>query len=238
MSNYNQIYSAFPEKCKQILADSNMEDVYKNREVTHMLALSAMSISLPMERLYPQHPSGEGEKFSDSQTQLKDLYKQEFLESPLYMRSGWCYDEWKGEDHFWEGKMASPTPIETYVKRPNSPFTVERLLRHLRNALSHGNVFFGGSEDIEEIVFLTRKKRKVSKDLKDQCLETIEDDPGRDADALRQAINRAEIEEGRYAYLMTSPKHFEDFLYKWFDFVSRFEAPDSRIRGDYAEAAD
>ena len=203
-----------------------------------MLALSTMSISLPMERFQPQHPSGEDGKFPDTLKQLKDLYKQQFLESPLYTGSGWYYDEWDGEDYFWEGKIANPTPIETYVKRPNSLFDVNRLLRHLRNALSHGNIFFGGSGNIEDIVFLTMKKGKVSKDLKNQCFKAIENVSGREADALRKAVDGAATEEGRYAYLMTSPKHFEDFLYKWFDFVSGFGAPDSRIYGDYAEAAD
>lgn len=237
MSKYSQIHSTFPKKCKQILVDSNIKDIYNNREVTHMLALSAMSISLPIERLQSQHPSREDREYPDSPKQLENLCKKKFLESPLYMGSGWYYDEWDGEDYFWEGKMATPTAIETYVKRPGSSFDVNRLLRHLRNALSHGNVLFSGQNDIEEIVFLNKRYSKVSKDLKKQCLETIKNISGSDADALRQAIEGVRSEEG-YAYLMTSPEHFRNFLYKWLNFVSDLEVSDFRIRGNYPEAAD
>ena len=220
--NYTDLVVKLPEKCLDILGQNEIRDIDNNREVTHMLALAMASLVIPFERLQQGHLSNDKHNQLYTVGALHELQNDKIVSSEkLWDKSmnSWRYGEIEGEfcglkDKIQEGNMGSD------IKECG--VTVDQFLRVLRNSLAHGNIFFGSGEEpnspIKQLVFLTKKKEKISKQLKKKCAEAIGEVDGDEAHALRVAIDSAKTDLG-YKYLFVEPQDFRKFLSIWIRFL-------------------
>ena len=154
MSNYKNMIVDFPSRIGEILVafDSAAKDMQK--EVTFLLTIADTAITIPLERIHKSHPSHEFNSFPQISTFEKSLYKDSFICSPLWPDSNpnsWCYGgplaSVEGQPDSWP-EINNPIPMDTSV-------TSMKILRHIRNALSHGNVYTRGKHEITQLVFLS-----------------------------------------------------------------------------------
>lgn len=119
----------------------------RNREVTLSLVVAAAGFVIPFERLNSEHPAGDEQRYPECARQLSVLLSGKFLGSILHPQpeTVWAYDNLKtieGDPDGW-GLQAKPlTPGKT----------VGGVLRVIRNAMAHGNLFTRGNP-IETILF-------------------------------------------------------------------------------------
>ncbi|GAO35330.1 hypothetical protein SCT_0716 [Sulfuricella sp. T08] len=116
--------------------------------------VASAGLVVPYERLKPDseidHPSGDNKIFSAAAEQLKLLLAEPFLASELWNQP---YSTWhsgklksvRGDPDSWEG-LRNRQPIQ-------ADKTVKNVLRVIRNALAHGNIFTF-KNPIEAIIFI------------------------------------------------------------------------------------
>lgn len=164
MSNYKNFVSDFPARCAELLAEFEPTAQSWKREVTRMLCVAMPSIVVPLERLgLPKqtensdtcaHPSQDSKKFEKAKSQFDCLLKQPFRESIL------CLESESKPWYFGELSDESKDPDDwPELKKPNRLGTEKEastVLKHIRNALAHGNIFTRGHPDIEQIIFLSK----------------------------------------------------------------------------------
>ena len=182
----------FPVRCGKILTKYQKDAETSGCEVTFMLSIAAAALPIPFERLRKpvggiKHPSGDKQKYQRADGKFGNLCDQDFLGSDLWDKKpkSWCIGEVaativKNEPEMWIGD----------VKQVPSSLKVVDVLKHLRNALAHGNIFTlpDDSDEIQEIIFLNR-------------------------------IMCGHEFTGRYSILTVSPIDFNGFLIKWMDFL-------------------
>ena len=154
MSSYDNFISDFPKRCDDILKNFFPLANARKREVTLMLAVATAGFSVPFERLRAeQHPARDRELFDDAARQFDVLLESPFLESPLWdaPAASWAFsnkiENIQQELDFWP-ELRQPKPL-------SKEKTTKSVLKHLRNALAHGNVFTRGNP-IDLLVFLSR----------------------------------------------------------------------------------
>jgi hypothetical protein len=154
MTAYKNFIDDFPRRCREILKLAGKPACVRGREVTLSLMVASAGFVVPYERLKPDgptvHPSGDNMKFSAAADQLKKLLEVPFLSSGVWDApvSTWHYGKLKsvaGDPDSWEG-LRNRQPV------PQSK-TVKNVLRVIRNALAHGNIFTFKSP-IEAIIFI------------------------------------------------------------------------------------
>jgi len=167
MSNYSNFVSDFPGRCAKLLKQFEKPARYSKLEVTHMLCVAMPSILVPLERLEGPHdkslghPSQDWKKYERPKSVLDDLYKQSFRGSALWpvdSLDSWCFGklaEVTGDPDSWE-ELNVP-------KRLSRDKTVRSLLKHIRNALAHGNIFTRGRPEIEQIILLSKPDKYADK---------------------------------------------------------------------------
>ena len=193
MSNYKNFIRDFPVRCGEILAEYQEEAEINGREVTFMLSIAAAALPIPFERLQKspdgiEHPSGDKENYPRAKSTFDNLCGQKFLGSKLWDKDPECWQS--GEV---EGEIVKNDPPETWAEDVNpasSCLRVKSVLKHLRNALAHGNIFTlpDSMDEIRKIIFLNRIMcgRKFT---------------------------------GKYSILTVSPADFNDFLINWVNFL-------------------
>lgn len=158
MSGYANYVQDFPSRCRQLLQLFDGKARQHGREVTLLLSLTTSALIVPFERLRVDkdgktHPFADANHQRASQ-QFQELMDQAFLtsrlalglEGPLiYFKQG---VEPCDHPEQWEA-LRLPTNVLSRTKQCCS------LLKLLRNALAHGNVFSAGRE-INQLVFLSR----------------------------------------------------------------------------------
>lgn len=154
MTAYKNFVDDFPRRCQDILRFAGKPALFRGREVTLSLMVASAGLIIPYERLKPpgefDHPSGDNIKFSDAADQLRTLLDQPFLSSAV----------WNAPVSTWQsGKLESvlgdPDSWDGLHNRQyfQADITVGNVLRVLRNALAHGNIFTFNNP-IQGIIFI------------------------------------------------------------------------------------
>jgi hypothetical protein len=151
MSAYQDFVSDFPARCLDVLTMAEKEARLRQRDVTLILMVASAGFVVPYERLSSKkaHPTGDSAKFSEASAQLDALMKRPFLKSPLAVGT----ESWHG------GKLAAIArdpdswPELSRAKPLGADKTVGGVVRIIRNALAHGNIFTY-SNPIKGIVFV------------------------------------------------------------------------------------
>lgn len=123
-------------------------------EVTLLLAIAGSGLLIPYARLTEfNHPSKDSNRFELARDFIDTVLQSKFVGSPLHPESdpgswkiGSLIDITESPD-FWNW---------TKIKPISKNKTVNPLLKILRNALAHGNIFTMGSPNIESIIFLSK----------------------------------------------------------------------------------
>ncbi len=195
MTAYRNFISDYPRRCGELL-ETFRHDVRGWREVTLMLSLASSGLIIPYERLKQSktpHPSGDSEKYDNAREKLEILGKTTFL------KSGFCM----GNNSSWMiGKTSSISgDIEAWkfskdLKSISAKKTFGSLIKVIRNALAHGNIFTKGNP-IEHIVFLSSVQKGC-------------DEKGRDE---------------KFNFLQVSIEDFDYFIKAWFKFTQELNIP-------------
>lgn len=163
MSNYNDFISDFPQRCGEILSQHEYFARLRGREVTLLLSIASVSILVPYERLARPHregfahPSGDRIRFRPAQEQFDKLLEATFIQSPLWNNTiphSWKYEESVEVSHepdFWP-ELRNPRSLSNNKQ-------VRSVVKHIRNALAHGNIFTRGWPRIDTIIFLSQASR-------------------------------------------------------------------------------
>ena len=183
MSCYQQIVVDLPLRCQELLAAFFDKAKWKDSEVTFLLSLAETSIVIPYERLkepsvesmkcphcrkvlglcpicgkelkpLPQsHPSGDRERLSEASKEMDSFKNTVFIGSamwPYEVAGSWRCAKLKSVDELDFVK-------ETELKGAEGGKKAWTVLKHIRNALAHANIFTVGGRVIEKIVFLSSR---------------------------------------------------------------------------------
>lgn len=155
MTAYRNFVDDFPRRCREILKFAGKPALFRGREVTLALMVASAGLVVPYERLKPDggeivHPSGDNKKFSVAADQLRTLLAESFFSSAVWGApdSTWYFGRLKsvtGDPDSWEG-LRERKPVQ-------ADKTVGTVLRVIRNALAHGNIFTF-KNPIEAIIFI------------------------------------------------------------------------------------
>lgn len=197
MSNYRDFVQDFPTRCRDVLLAFSECAGQQDREVTLLLMATTAGFIMPYERLSEgdtiKQPTLDRSRFAQASKELKGLLAKTIRESGLF----------DGPQESWRGgplQSASGMPDEwPECREPQSlsPDTlVADVVRPLRNALAHGNVFTRGNRtnQISELIFV--------------CGGTLRNG--------RQIPLR---------FVLTSPTDLRYFLDGWFKFVGDLGLP-------------
>ncbi len=143
----------------------------------------------------PPYPDGI---YEQAASQFDDLLKEKFLGSPLWKEEGssWSFGKLKSA----AGGPDSWPELQDPRKKPLGPCKkVSSILKHLRNALAHGNIF-------------TFPK----------------DDPDKDEPDIKLIIflSQPYMKSPEFNFLCVSPQDFQKFLKNWFVFTSALNLPE------------
>jgi len=157
MSAYTNFVSDFPERCNDILKSFVERAHGRNLEVTLMLSVASTGFVIPFERLRfkdeSAHPSRDRERFREAARKLDETRELCFLDSALWGASpgSWVFArEVEDEQRELDSWPELQTPKSLTKKKKT-----ESTLKHLRNALAHGNIFTRG-DPIDRLVFLSK----------------------------------------------------------------------------------
>ena len=158
MSEYRNFVEDFPGRCQRLLSRYFRSAESSDLEVTLLLAVAGSGLLIPYARLTEsEHPSQDKSRFELAKNSINSVLNSKFFGSPLNPESdpgswkvGSLVDITDSPD-FWDW---------TKIKPISKDKTVNPLLKILRNALAHGNIFTMGSPSIESIVFLSKLDAK------------------------------------------------------------------------------
>lgn len=198
MSVYVNFVSDFPARCQDVLADYERRARFLGRDVTHMLAVAAVGLNIPFERLREDgsHISKDRERYQVAADRLTELRKRRFLGSDLWGQDAgsWKYGEMpdgEGAVEEWKIRTHSACRTDGNVTGDGGLLTNDVVITSIRNALAHGNIFTPGEANIVDIVFLSKVHPR----------------------------------RNPYRILVVSPADFREFLKRWFLFVHRLDMP-------------
>lgn len=153
MSDYRSLVLDFPARCEELLCALEATPKGSQYDVTSAITFATVAIVLPFERLrHGPHPSGDAQKHTEIKEAFDRLRKTRFLGSPLLPHGSgcsWCFGRLStvtGGPDAWP-ELQNPKPLPGWVNTYN-------VIVHLRNALSHGNIFTLGNP-ITRIIFLS-----------------------------------------------------------------------------------
>lgn len=157
MFAYENFIRDFPTRCYEILDKYENDARSRGREVTLMLAIATSGLVVPFERLRPRTektPYHDRSNYTQAVSQFDGLLEENFLGSQLWKSDvgSWSFGELRdvtGDPDAWKELQDPLTPLGRYKK-------VNTILKHLRNALTHGNIFTRGKPDIKLIIFLSQ----------------------------------------------------------------------------------
>jgi hypothetical protein len=186
MSNYNDFISDSPKRCAAILP--HQVDRRREVTLTLMVAATTIVVpserlevlkdgsdgpkSGPDQNVTcprcgapvavprvpsPPHPSHDSETYQDAKARLQCLLKKPFVGSDLWPTSSpgsWC---------FGEAKDVSDDPDSWPALKEPKPLSRKKVaktvVKHIRNALAHGNIITRGRPEVDQIVLLTLRAK-------------------------------------------------------------------------------
>jgi len=209
MSNYKDFVSDFPNRCSDLLRRFYKPAKYSDREVTLLLTIATSGLVVPFERLKPNKEGDLSPFFSDpdrhnsASKTLSELMSTKFLGSRLAgSTSTWIYFNRKVEHDDMPDQWED---LRLPQQKISNQKTCGSVLKLLRNALAHGNIFSTGIK-INQLIFLSRLDWNEEKT---ECMEDL----------------KHSREQGRFGVLAVSPDDFHQFLLNWFDFLSEVRMP-------------
>ncbi len=127
-------------------------------EVTLLLNIASSGLIVPYARLSEDaHPSGDAIRFHEAKVSLNQVLDAPFQGSQLHPEANsgsWRFGKLKdlcGDPDAWAWDNVKPITAKK---------TVRPIVKVLRNALAHGNVFTKGRPHIETLVFISRIDRE------------------------------------------------------------------------------
>lgn len=148
MSAYKNFITDLPERCMNLLEHCNIAAKKNNKEVTLLLSVALLSLTIPFERLKNIHPSGDSKKFNKIKENVDHELEKSVKESDLFNEK-WLYKKSKtigGDPDSWE--LNSSKPIVDTSKKTKS------IINILRNALAHGSIWTT-KNPIEKLLFVS-----------------------------------------------------------------------------------
>jgi hypothetical protein len=154
MTAYSNFIHDYPIRCQKLL-DRYFKDAQRNDlEVTLLLNVASSGLIVPYARLSEDaHPARDAERFAAAKAKLDRALDTALLNSELWdttdptlWRFGECRDL-SGDPDTWDLDALKP------VSRKKKAGSIVKVLR---NALAHGNVFTRGRPHIDTLVFLSR----------------------------------------------------------------------------------
>jgi len=152
---YSNFVQDFPNRCNSLLRDFEVAARYRGKEVTLMLAMATSGLIIPFARLQEaKHPSLDRRKFTDAVTMFDDLMSKRFLGSRLWPSNS---ASWMIGNIDRGNQRIDVWSLEAKSKPLSNEEMTGNIIRQLRNALAHGNIFTLG-DPISRIIFLSRPK--------------------------------------------------------------------------------
>jgi len=178
MAAYKNFVQDFPVRCKDILELAESQAIHQEREVTLLLVVTSAAIVVPYERLRSDgrflHPSSDRGRFAEASTKLDALLTSKFLGSALWNQEGaqsWKHEKLKsvtGDPDAWPG-LDKHKPI-------NKDKLTRSILKIIRNALAHGNVYTQG-DSIKNLIFVSHVSDDRTQQIKEwQCIQVSPND--------------------------------------------------------------
>jgi hypothetical protein len=136
----------YPGRCLQLI--DALEGFARDNKLVGSFALLAAAavLTIPFERMKSAHPLYKEEKDDELTRAIKELAKFKFLEAPFWQGSpGFWYqtrvvnninvaNDWKDEEGL--------RPLSDAARNSIDRRKTDEVLRPLRNALAHGNIFY------------------------------------------------------------------------------------------------
>lgn len=155
MTAYRDFIHDYPSRCRRLL-DTHFTNARENDlEVTLLLSVASSGLIVPYARLSEDaHPARDADRFGEAKGKLDRVLGAPLLASELWdttdpgsWRSGELRDL-SGDPDAWPLDAMKP------VSRQKEAGSIVKVLRY---ALAHGNVFTRGRPHIDTLVFLSRK---------------------------------------------------------------------------------
>lgn len=154
MTAYANFIKDYPDRCKRLLDKNFIKAGLNNLEVTLLLSICSSGLIIPYERLKDSsHIAKDSNRFKSAKTKFDQLLKLPFIHSDLWDSTDeitWRFckkHDFQGDPDSWEIDDWDPIGAETKV---------EQVIKTMRNALAHGNIFIRGKQHIDLIIFLSR----------------------------------------------------------------------------------
>jgi hypothetical protein len=198
VSAYVNFVHDFPRRCRDILEAFETQAAARNREVTLLLAVASAGLVVPYERVaaHGAHPSGDRENFPATAAGLSQALLTRLADTSLAGELGaWRFGQvgsLKGKPDHWDGFSKA---------KPSGNKKAGTVLRTIRNALAHGNIWTR-EDPIRELVFA----REV-----------------RDGTPEGNLLH--------YEYVRGSPDAFRMLLIAWFDLLDALETDPATASG-------
>ncbi len=157
MSAYHNFVQDFPLRCKSLLGQFGPQARISNREVTLLLAVATSSLIVPFERLSKDaHPSRDIERFAEASDKLALELDSESQNSKLWQ--SFSGDDWRYKQL--NGLIGDPDAWGLAIGTKNiARKKSETILKILRNALAHGNIWTTG-DPIDTLIFVSRASQE------------------------------------------------------------------------------
>lgn len=157
MTAYTNFVQDFPSRCMGLLNLAESSARANDREVTLVLLVASAGFVIPFERLRkptlgkPAHPSGDRETYQEYAKSLEELMDTKFLGSELHREQSTVWQAGslrsiQGDPDSW--------PELCQDKTLSKDKKVSNILKGIRNALAHGNIFTKGNP-ISSIIFVS-----------------------------------------------------------------------------------
>lgn len=160
MSNYRDFITDYPDRAQKLLASVKNTEIGKKHNVTLMLSFATPCVIIPFERLRPPrshqtpHPAKVRARFKKAKKDFDKFLKKskflaEFSDDPK--NHSWTFNTLEsvsGDPDGWP---------DVGDKDMTDQKTAKAILKHLRNALAHGNIFTRADDlnKIDMLVFLS-----------------------------------------------------------------------------------
>ena len=159
---YKNFIEDFPKRCGKILDTYRDQDRKNGQEVTHMLAIASVAVTIPFERLRKppdgiKHPAHDRERYDRANGEFANLCDQSFLTSCLWVDTK---NSWKTGLVKKEAIRLDPGSWISDSDHLTETVKVKEVLERIRNALAHGSIFTLPNEkdEIKNIIFLSKDK--------------------------------------------------------------------------------
>lgn len=214
MTAYASWFNDFPNRCLTVFERTLLnEEIANNYDVTLLLMTLMTSVVIPHERLNIEpsnkkyiNPSGDAINYSLASNIYKRFLDKNFLR---FLKNLNCQPSlWKYGTVDNVGKGFESWLNENYTlvnqRKIDKSFTLGGFIKHIRDALSHGNIFVSPSNgEIEEIIFLKGKPKEG-----------------------KEFIDCVSAQDFVFRYLVSTPKELTIFVRGW---IQDMPEPDTEM---------